>query len=41
MQFPKNFIRATEKFTTFEEYVPAPYFRKNFKPEKVVKSAEI
>ncbi len=41
MQFPKNFIRATEKFTTFEEYVPAPYFRKKFTTKKAVKNAEI
>lgn len=41
MQFPKKFIRATEKFTTFEEYVPAPYFRKKFEIKKAVKSAEI
>ncbi len=41
MQFPKNFIRATEKFTTFNEYVPAPYFRKKFTTEKAIKNAEI
>lgn len=41
MKFPKNFIRATEKFTTFEEYVSAPYLRKNFEIKKDVKKAEI
>lgn len=25
-----NFIKATEKFNTFEEYVAAPYIRKSF-----------
>lgn len=28
MDFPKHFIRASEKYTTLEEHVPAPYFRK-------------
>lgn len=41
MEFPKKFIRATEKFTTFEEFVPAPYFRKSFNTEKTVKNAEL
>lgn len=41
MEFPKKFIRATEKFTTFEEYIPAPYFRKEFCVEKGVKNSEI
>lgn len=30
MNFPKHFIKATEAFTTFEEHIPAPYFRKEF-----------
>ena len=30
MYFPNKFIKATEAFTTFEHYVPSPYFRKCF-----------
>ena len=30
IQFPKNFIRAGEAFTTLEAPVPAPYFRRTF-----------
>ena len=30
MNFPKSFIKATEKYNTFEESVPAPYLRKSF-----------
>jgi len=30
MQFPKNFIRAGEVFTTFERHVSAPCFRRSF-----------
>lgn len=29
--YPKNFIKATEEFTTFDLAVPAPYIRKSFK----------
>ena len=28
--YPKNFIKATEEFTTFDLAVPAPYIRKSF-----------
>ena len=28
--FPRNFIKATEEFTTFDLAVPAPYIRKSF-----------
>ena len=28
--YPKNFIKATEEFTTFDRAVPAPYIRKSF-----------
>ncbi len=38
--FPKNFIAATEDYTTMEHYVPAPYFRKTFSFAKG-KKAEI
>ncbi len=41
MQFPTNFIKATEKFATFEEYVPALYLRKTFLVKKTVKNAEL
>ncbi len=30
MKFPKNFIRATKEYTTFEKHIAAPYFRKKF-----------
>ena len=30
MEYPKHFIRATEAFNTFENHVPAPWFRKEF-----------
>lgn len=30
MIFPKKFIRATVEYNTFEQSVPAPYFRKSF-----------
>lgn len=30
MFLPKNFIKATEAFTTFDRAVPAPYIRKSF-----------
>ncbi len=30
MNYPNNFIKATEEYTTFEKYIPAPYFRKAF-----------
>jgi len=30
MNFPKNFIKATNQFTTNEKFVAAPYFRKVF-----------
>jgi alpha-L-rhamnosidase len=30
MNYPKKFIKATEKYNTLEEHVPAPYIRKSF-----------
>ncbi len=30
MRFPTSFIKATTKYTTFEEFIPAPYMRKSF-----------
>lgn len=30
MNYPMNFIKATEEYTTFEQAVPAPYIRKSF-----------
>ncbi len=34
MIFPKRFIKATEEFSTFENWVPAPYFRKKITVSK-------
>ncbi len=31
MKFPKQFICATEEYSTYHKFVPAPYFRKVFK----------
>lgn len=36
-----SYIKATEEFSTRENFVPAPYLRKNFKVEKAVKSATL
>ncbi len=36
MNFPKNFIRATSTYTTLDEHVPAPYFRRTFNCESDV-----
>ena len=33
MSLPSKFIRAGEQFTDFDNFVPAPYFRKSFKSE--------
>ena len=41
MDFPLNFIKAGDKFTTIEEHVPAPYFRRTFTAEKEMDSAEL
>lgn len=30
MKYPSKFIKATEEFNTFENFVPAPYIRKSF-----------
>ena len=30
MNFPEQYIRATEEYTTFEHFVPAPYLRRSF-----------
>lgn len=37
----KHFIKATEKFCTLEEHVPAPLFRKSFTLDGDVKTASI
>ena len=34
MNFPKNFIKATEEYNTFDNAVPSPYFRKKFTANK-------
>ena len=31
MKFSDKFIKAGDKFSDFDNFVPAPYFRKNFK----------
>ena len=41
MDFPLNFIKAGDKFTTVEEHVPAPYFRRNFTADREAASAEL
>ena len=41
MKFPNSFICATEKFNTFEEHIPAPYFRKSFEFSGKADSAEL
>ncbi len=41
MDFPLNFIKAGDKFTTVEEHVPAPYFRRTFTADKEAASAEL
>ena len=41
MNFPRQFIRATQAHATLENPVPAPYFRKTFSMEKTPDSAEI
>lgn len=30
MKYPEKFIRATTEFTTLDEHIPAPYFRRTF-----------
>ena len=32
MNFPKQFICATEEYSSYHDFVPAPYFRKVFVP---------
>ena len=34
MDYPKNFIRATAEYNTFEKHIPAPCFRKTFQVEE-------
>ena len=41
MNFPRHFIRATEKYTTLEAPVPAPYFRKSFTVEGGAENAAV
>lgn len=41
MDFPLNFIKAGDKFTTVDEHVPAPFFRRTFTAEKEMDSAEL
>jgi alpha-L-rhamnosidase len=41
MDFPINFICATDEFCTFEKYVPAPYLRKSFEIKVNVTKADL
>ena len=41
MDFPLNFIKAGDKFTTIEEHVPAPLFRRTFTADREAASAEL
>ena len=41
MDFPLNFIKAGDKFSTVDEHVPAPFFRRTFTAEKEMDSAEL
>ncbi len=41
MKFSEKFIKASDKISTFEEFVPAPYFRKDFNLEFKPEKAEI
>ena len=41
MDFPLNFIKAGDKFTTIEEHIPAPLFRRIFTADKEAASAEL
>lgn len=41
MKFSKKFIKASDKLCSFEEFVPAPYFRKEFNLKFKPKNAEI
>ncbi len=41
MNFSEKFICATEEFSSFEKFVPAPYFRKEFVLEKSINCLEI
>jgi len=41
MQFPKNFICATDDFCDLNHSVPAPYFRKTFVLDDIAQNAEI
>ena len=41
MDFPIDFIKMGEKFTSIEEHIPAPYFRRTFTADKEIASAEL
>ncbi len=41
MDFPLNFIKAGDKFTTIEEHIPAPLFRRTFTADREAASAEL
>ena len=41
MKFPLTFIKAGEKFSSLEEHIPAPYFRRTFMAKKEISSAEL
>ena len=41
MDFPLNFIKARDKFTTIEEHIPAPLFRRTFTADREAASAEL
>ena len=41
MDFPRHFIRATERFCTFEAPVPAPYLRRSFSLAEKARQGEM
>ena len=41
MNFPKHFIAAGKEMCTFEQYVPAPYLRKEFELAREAEAAEL
>ena len=41
MDFPKSFIQKTKEYTTCENYVSAPYFRKSFNVCENINSAQL
>ena len=41
MEFPKNFIKATEKYCTLDNKVPAPHLRRNFEVKPQLTAATL